>query len=95
MIDVDGSGAITPEEFVTGASRLRGPARAFDLNHMLLEIKRLLQHVYFIEDMLKGTASEHIVKSATARVQRRMMDSQAAFRTTFRDMVSVRTCESA
>lgn len=88
MIDVDGNGAITPEEFVTGATRLRGPARAFDLYHLVLEVKRLVQHVYFIEDMLKGTASDHIVKSAQTKVQRRMMTSQAVFRNTFRNMVS-------
>merc|ERR1719498_1208064 len=54
LLDLDGSGSIDAEEFLSGCLRLRGPAKALDLAILMHEVRkvhsklkqqrRLLQH---------------------------------------------------
>jgi len=41
LIDSDGSGRISLEEFISGASRLRGSAKAIDLIHVMSVVRRV------------------------------------------------------
>merc|ERR1711920_1086137 len=42
-LDLDGSGAIDAEEFLSGCLRLRGPAKALDLALLMREVKQLVR----------------------------------------------------
>merc|ERR1740130_2653197 len=42
LLDLDGSGSIDAEEFLSGCLRLRGPAKALDLALLMHEVRRLV-----------------------------------------------------
>lgn len=44
LLDVDGDGEITVEEFVTGALKLRGPARATEVSKINAKLDEVLRH---------------------------------------------------
>merc|ERR1711972_241132 len=47
LLDADGSGSVTFEEFVSGCCKLRGTAKSLDLHILLYEMRRLIDKVDF------------------------------------------------
>merc|ERR1719223_1055502 len=45
LMDIDGSGEVGAEEFLSGCLRLRGPAKALDLALLIREVRRFSQHI--------------------------------------------------
>lgn len=54
LLDIDKSGIIESEEFISGCMRLRGPAKALDLTVLMLEIKQMSKTVEGIVEMLRS-----------------------------------------
>jgi len=56
LIDLDGTGMINSQEFLSGVVRLHGPAKALDVAVLMHEVKDLSvwfqAHLHFIEDCL-------------------------------------------
>lgn len=61
LIDDDGSGDVNVEEFLCGCMRLKGGARSIDVHQLLLECKRLDQHVEKLERKM-GDLSYKVIK---------------------------------
>jgi len=59
LLDRDGSGSIDADEFLSGCLRLRGPAKAVDLQLVMLEVaeqRRIFQRlIYALEEPERGT----------------------------------------
>lgn len=55
LLDMDKSGAISAEEFLNGALRLRGPAKSLDMALVLQEVHRLSNHLRSLQT--KGRAA--------------------------------------
>jgi len=71
LLDIDDSGFITAEEFLSGSIRLRGSAKALDLALLIYNFKVLSQwiqdHAWFVEDQLRVLAAT--VDGVTASTQ--------------------------
>lgn len=74
LLDIDDSGFITAEEFLSGSIRLRGSAKALDLALLIYNFRVLSQwiqeHAWFVEDQLRvlSSAVEEVKASTSAGV---------------------------
>jgi len=60
LLDIDDSGTINAEEFLNGALRLRGPAKALDLALVMRETRRM--HCQFNAHLL--TVEKHLLEAS-------------------------------
>eukprot|EP00747_Dinoflagellata_sp_TGD_P096135 gnl/TRDRNA2_/TRDRNA2_166737_c1_seq3.p1 gnl/TRDRNA2_/TRDRNA2_166737_c1~~gnl/TRDRNA2_/TRDRNA2_166737_c1_seq3.p1 ORF type:complete len:657 (+),score=112.12 gnl/TRDRNA2_/TRDRNA2_166737_c1_seq3:50-1972(+) len=63
LIDMNGDGTISSEEFINGCLRLRGPAKALDLALLMYDTKRLHRKVQML---LQGNGDTRMFSKATA-----------------------------
>lgn len=52
LMDLDGSGAVGAEEFLSGCLRLRGPAKALDLALLIRQVRKIEEHLTEFEGLM-------------------------------------------
>merc|ERR1711879_490522 len=57
LLDLDGSGTIDAEEFLSGLKRLRGPAKALDLALLIYEVQRMASRQQEHKQHMEGLVS--------------------------------------
>lgn len=62
IADVDGSGELDMDEFVTGCITLRGGAKAIQQERIYLQVKNIMEKVSQIDEVLTGLCEERNVR---------------------------------
>merc|ERR1711971_1121847 len=64
LLDIDGSGGIAADEFMSGCLQLRGPAKALELALLMHEVKRLsgkiVAHTRYVESWMESHSPQHM-----------------------------------
>jgi len=84
LLDLDGSGFIDAEEFLSGCLRLRGPAKALDLALLMHEVRRMVSRIQEQKKLLQKQLSrlrvgEHGVSTLTESDRLSLISPTAAF----------------
>lgn len=58
LLDVDGTGAVDCEEFITGCHRLRGAAKAIDLTLLARQVSEMFEHITTHSSMVQDQLVE-------------------------------------
>jgi hypothetical protein len=69
LLDLDGSGFIDAEEFLSGCLRLRGPAKALDLALLMHEVRRMVSRIQEQKKLLQKQLSRLRVGSLDISTQ--------------------------
>merc|ERR1719364_90285 len=84
LLDLDGSGFIDAEEFLSGCLRLRGPAKALDLALLMHEVRRMVSRIQEQKKLLQKQLSrlrvgEHGVSTLSESDRLSLISPTAAF----------------
>lgn len=61
LLDKDGSHMLSPNEFLAGCMRLRGPAKSLDVNLLLHDARQLSKHLKELRDSIEARQRAHCV----------------------------------